>query len=251
MDVFKFYNEGGWTKRKKNTKDAILFEDLRPAAKKYVSHCRSKINQFIPKKGDHILDFASGPIQYKEYLKYSKNFKIRHCVDFSKIAIAAAKKKITSKGKFYCNDFLKIKFKKNFFDAIISLHTIYHIAKKDQVKVVKKLILISKKNSPIIIIYSNPNTIISLIKKIIFKKKIKKGNLYFYCHDLKWWKQFSDIAKIEFYPWRSFSSQHQKILFPNNFVGKILFELLAHFEKKFPKFFVKYFQYPVIILRKY
>ena len=39
------------------------------------------------KKGFHILDFASGPIQYPEYLDYSKNFKIRHCVDFSKLAI--------------------------------------------------------------------------------------------------------------------------------------------------------------------
>ena len=93
MDVFKFYNEGGWTKSKKNTKDAILFEDLRPAAQKYVSHCRNKINKFIPKKGHHMLDFASGPIQYKEYLKYSKNFKYRHCVDFSRKAIDNAKKK--------------------------------------------------------------------------------------------------------------------------------------------------------------
>ena len=251
MNVFKFYNEGGWTERKKNTKDATLFEDLRPAAKKYVSHCRNKINQFLAKKGHHILDFASGPIQYKEYLKYSKNFRVRHCVDFSKDAIKMAKKKIGSKGKFYCNDFLKIKFKDNFFDSIISLHTLYHIKKKDQAKVVKKLILISKKNSPIVIVYSNPNTIISLVKKKIFKKKVKKNNLYFYCHNLKWWKQFSNIAKIEFYPWRSFSSQHQEILFPNNFMGKILFNFLTYLEKIFPKFFVKYFQYPVIVLRKY
>ena len=100
MNVFKFYNEGGWTERKKNTKDAILFEDLRPVAKEYVSHCRNKINQFIAKKGDHILDFASGPIQYKEYLKYSKNFRIRHCVDFSKDAITVAKKKLVSKENF-------------------------------------------------------------------------------------------------------------------------------------------------------
>ena len=28
MNVFKFYNEHGWSQRKKNTTDAILFEDL-------------------------------------------------------------------------------------------------------------------------------------------------------------------------------------------------------------------------------
>jgi hypothetical protein len=62
--------------------------------------------------------------------------------------------------------------------------------------------------------------------------------------------QFSKVAKVEFHPWRSFSAQHQKKLFPNNFIGKILFELLILFEKMFPKIFVKYFQYPMIILRK-
>jgi ubiquinone/menaquinone biosynthesis C-methylase UbiE len=251
MNVFKFYNEVGWTQRKKATSDAILFEDLRPSARKYVSYSRNKINNYISKKGDHILDFASGPIQYKEYLKYSKNFKFRHCVDFSKQAIADARKKIGLHGKYYCNDFLKIKFKKNYFDTIVSLHTIYHIHKDKQAKTVKKLISISKKNSPIIIVYSNPNTLINSIKRIFVKKNNKKQKIYFYCHNLSWWKQFSKNAKVEMYPWRSFASQHQKILFPNNFMGKILFKILIFLENTFPKFFIKYFQYPIIVLKKY
>ena len=75
MNVFKFYNEEGWSQRKKNTNDAILFEDLRPVASEYVSYCRKKINNFLPKRGRNILDFASGPIQYREYLAYSRNLK--------------------------------------------------------------------------------------------------------------------------------------------------------------------------------
>ena len=251
MDVFKFYNEVGWTERKKDTNDAILFEDLRLSAKKYVSHSRNKINNHIADRGIHILDFASGPIQYKEYLKYSKNFKFRHCVDFSKKAISEAKKKIGKKGKFYNQDFLKIKFKKNYFDTIISLHTIYHINKTKQASVVKKLIQISKKNTPIIIVYSNPNTFINYIKKKIFLRKIKKQKIYFFCHKLDWWKQFNKLAKVEMYPWRSFASQHQKKIFPNNLFGEIMFKILIILENKFPNFFVKYFQYPIIILKKY
>jgi ubiquinone/menaquinone biosynthesis C-methylase UbiE len=102
MNVRKFYNEEGWSERKKITKDAILFEDLRPVAQEYVSYCRKKIQNFIPKKGQHILDFASGHIKYKVYLNYSKNFQIRHCVDFSKEAIKKAKRKLKSKGRYYC-----------------------------------------------------------------------------------------------------------------------------------------------------
>ena len=100
MNVFKFYSKEGWSHSKKNTKDSILFEDLRPVAQKYVSYCRYKINNFLPKNGKNILDFASGPIQYKEYLTYSKNFKKRHCVDFSKAAINWLKKKLVRKENF-------------------------------------------------------------------------------------------------------------------------------------------------------
>ena len=155
-------------RKKKKTNDAILFEDLRQCAKKYISRSRKKINFHIKKKGENILDFASGPIQYKEYENYSKNFKYRHCVDFSKEAIKKAKKKIGKKCKFYCKDFLKINFKENYFDTIISLHTIYHIHEKKQSKVIKKLISISKKNSPIVIVYSNPDTLINRIRKCFF-----------------------------------------------------------------------------------
>ena len=250
--VNKFYNSTGWKRKNNNTLDATLFEDLRFNSKEYVSRCRKRLQKYIPKKGVHILDFASGPIQYPEYLKYSKNFKLRHCVDFSKLAIKSAKLKIGKRGRFYCNDFFKIKFKENYFDCILSLHTIYHIDKKLQYKAVERLINISKKNSPIIIVYSNPDTLISRIKKKFFKKKLKKNkiNLYFFCHPITWWYQFKKTSHVEIKPWRSFSSDHQKIIFPNNVFGKFLMRFLFFLEEKFEKFFINNFQYYTIILKK-
>tara|TARA_B100000787_G_scaffold167874_1_gene155511 strand:- start:7414 stop:8166 length:753 start_codon:yes stop_codon:yes gene_type:complete len=249
MSIYKFYNNLGWKEKNKVFKDAELFEDLRDVSKSYVSKCRKKLLKHIPKRGDHILDFASGPIQYKEYLEYSKNFRLRHCVDFSKTAIREAKKKMGKKGKYYCDDFLNIKFKENFFDCAISMHTIYHISKNKQKKIVEKLIKITKKNKPIIIVYSNPNTFVTKLKKIFFKKK-NKQQIYFFCHPLKWWQQFENLADIKIICWRSFAAQHQKILFPNNFIGKVMFNILLKLEKKFPNFFYKNFQYPLIVLNK-
>tara|TARA_Y200000002_G_C22586167_1_gene623097 strand:- start:336 stop:1091 length:756 start_codon:yes stop_codon:yes gene_type:complete len=250
MDIQKFYNTFGWKKNSKNFEDAQLFEDLRFNSKEYVSNCRKRLLNYIPKSGSNILDFASGPIQYKEYISYSKNFKLRHCVDFSKDAIKIAKKKIGKNGKFYCKDFFDVKFKKSSFDCIISLHTIYHIKKERQKKIIKKLLFISKRNTPIIIVYSNPNTILSRIKTLFTNKKNKKKNIYFFCHPLSWWYQFEKEAKIEFYPWRSFSSDHQKIIFPDNFVGKFFLKILFFLEQNFHKFFVYNFQYYTIILKK-
>ncbi len=249
MNVYKFYNSEGWQKKDNKFKDANLFEDNRTSSQNYVSECRKRILKYIPKKGENILDFASGPIQYKEYLEYSKNFKYRHCVDFSKKAIEEAKKKLGKKGKYYCKDFLKLKFKKNTFDCILSMHTIYHINKNQQRKVILKMIDIVKKNKPIIIVYSNPDTIINRIKNI-FKRKKRKQQIYFYCFKNEWWYQFSKKADIKFYPWRSFSSQHQQLLFPNNFIGSFFFKILFFLENKFNKFFVKYFQYQIIIIKK-
>ena len=250
--VNKFYNKSGWRKKNKYTLDANLFEDLRVNSKEYVSMCRKRLKNYIPKKGVHILDFASGPIQYPEYLEYSKNFKLRHCIDFSKLAIQNAKLKIGNRGKFYCNDFFKIKLKKNYFDCILSLHTIYHIDKNLQAKAVNKLINVSKKNSPIIIVYSNPNTLVNRIKRIIIKKRLKKNkiNLYFYCHPIDWWSQFEKKTHVQIRPWRSFSSDHQKLLFPDNLIGRYLLKILFFFEDLFQNFFINNFQYYTVILRK-
>jgi ubiquinone/menaquinone biosynthesis C-methylase UbiE len=249
MLLDKFYNEFGWKENNKISKDAELFEDLRPVSREYISKCRLRINDHIPKNKKNILDFASGPIQYKEYFKFSKTYKYRHCVDFSKDAINIAKKKLGKHGKYYCDDFFKIKFKKNFFDCIISLHTLYHIKASKQKEAVNKLILIAKKDAPIIIVYSNPNTLINKIKKIFTNQKSKQL-IYFYPHPLEWWNQFSNKAYIEILPWRSFASQHQKIFFPSNFIGKLLFKFIFFLETKFNKFFVRNFQYPMIILTK-
>ena len=114
MDIYNFYNSTGWKEKNKVFEDAKLFEDLRKNSKTYVSKCRKRILNYIPKKGFHILDFASGPIQYPEYLDYSKNFKIRHCVDFSKDAIKIAKKKLGKKESIIVVIFLNLDSKKIF-----------------------------------------------------------------------------------------------------------------------------------------
>ena len=73
--VSRFYTTNGWDKVNGNTTCAILFEDLRSVAAEYVSKCRLRPLKYIPTSGDNIIDMASGPIQYREYLDYSYGFK--------------------------------------------------------------------------------------------------------------------------------------------------------------------------------
>ena len=71
--VSEYYNTFGWVSKDGITEDALKQEDLRECAKEYVSKCRLKVLKYIPNSGNYILDMASGPIQYKEYIEYSKN----------------------------------------------------------------------------------------------------------------------------------------------------------------------------------
>ena len=79
--VSNFYNNVGWEDVGGITEDGRRFEDIRKCASSYVSRCRLRLMKHIPLSGDLILDMASGPIQFPEYLEYSKNFDKRFCVD--------------------------------------------------------------------------------------------------------------------------------------------------------------------------
>jgi ubiquinone/menaquinone biosynthesis C-methylase UbiE len=260
--ISNFYNTEGWKELNGITEDAIRFEDLREFSKEYVSKCRLRLLNFIPQNGEHFLDMASGPIQYKEYLKYSEGFSKRLCVDLSFDALKVAQNKIGSHGEFHHGSFFDLEFESNYFDCSISVHTIYHMDKDMQSIAVRKLIDVTKKDCPIIIVYSNPKSIInkfsnSFIVKFIRKIKTQipdttpsKTSLYFHAHDLNWWNQFKPYADVKIYPWRSFDSDYQKRLFPDNIIGKTMLKILFFLEDFFPKFFTKYLQYPMIVLIK-
>jgi len=268
--VSKFYNKLGWETDVGITEDARRFEDLRESAKDYLSKCRLRVLRHIPETGENILDMASGPIQYEEYLEYSKNFKKRYCVDLSSSALEDAKKKIGDHGVFLNGSFFDISLDKNFFDCAISLHTIYHIDKDKQEEAVRKLIYVTKPGQPIIVVYSNPSKIFKWVARLIrlpflllrkpkklLEKLIKKSaqkkdlDLYFYTHPIKWWNRFGDVAtNIKIMPWRSLNSDIQKCLIPNNEMGKKMFDMIFNLEERFPNFFVKYFCYSMIIITK-
>lgn len=265
--VSKFYNTVGWETEGEVTEDARRWEDLREYARVYVGKCRLRVLNHIPESGGNLLDVASGPIQYKEYLEYSRNFNKRYCVDLSSSALESAKKKIGDHGVFLHGSFFDIPLEENFFDCSVSLHTIYHIDKDKQEEAVRKLIRVTKPGQPVIIVYSNPNTFISsLISSLPLRTLLKARNslkktegdvqkeqgesLYFYSHPIEWWGRYSDVAHVRVMPWRSFSSEIQKRLIPNNKFGSLAFKILFNLEERFPDFFAKHFQYPMIILTK-
>ncbi len=262
--VSNFYNTVGWELTDGNTEDAILWEDLRYNSREYITKCRLRLLNHIPLDGKYMLDMASGPIQFPEYLEYSKTYDKRYCVDLSSTALDLAKNKIGDKGVFLHGSFFDLEIPENFFDCSLSLHTIYHIDRNLQEVAVKKLLKVTKPGRPVIILYSNPNTLVSLPFRLARKvlsfcnlnskptipDYIAENSLYFYAHPIDWWDRFSDCATVEILPWRAFATNFQKVLIPDNKFGAWLLDALFNLENRYPGIFVKYFQYPMIILTK-
>ncbi|MEB3179962.1 MAG: class I SAM-dependent methyltransferase [Nostocaceae cyanobacterium] len=258
--VQKFYTSGGGWAVDENgiAHDTHIFEDLRECVQEYASATRLRVLNYLPASGENIIDAASGPVQYPEYRQYSQNFAKRYCVDISDDALALARKNIGDRGEFLNARIQEINLPDNFFDAGISLHTIYHIDKNEQELAVRNLLRMVKPGQPLVVIYHNPRSIFSLfgllpagkniIKKIIGYKT--KNSLYFFNHNLGWWQRFSDSAKVEMFPWRMMEIHDMKRFIPNNGLGKKMLSILYGLENRFPNLFVRIGRYPIMVLTK-
>lgn len=256
--VRSLYDNIGWTSVGEVTYDAHTLEDLRPVAADYVSACHLRVLRHLPEGGDRILDMASGPIQYPEYLRYSQGFKTRVCVDLSERAIEIAKARIGDHGEFHVGDFLELTIAP--VDAAISLHTIYHIHKSRQEEAVRKLINLTKSGGTVVIVYSNPNRLLSYaltplrkIANILRRRNLELDDprsIYFHRFPLSWWKRFNDTGTVAMFPWRTFSSPEMRKLFPNNSFGRRMLAGLFALEGKFPKFFATIGCYQIIVIQK-
>jgi SAM-dependent methyltransferase len=256
--VEKIYENIGWEMTGDITRDAELSEDLRKAAMGYVAACRLRVLRHLPKHGHRLLDMASGPVQYPEYLRYSEGFDTRVCVDLSRRALDMAKAKLGSHGEYHAGDFLDLVIEP--VDSAVSLHTIYHIDKERQESAVRKLIDVTKPGGTIVIVYSNPAYFVSALLsplRRMARALVPRGStgdtldtIYFHRHPLAWWERFNDSGTVRTYPWRTFNTREQRVLFPDNSLGKRMFSRLFALEDRYPRFFIAIGCYPMIVITK-
>lgn len=251
--VRDFYDERGWGADASGTSaDARLWEDLRPCAAEYVSACRRKVLEFLPPRGERILDAGSGPIQYPEYLEYSSGFAKRVCVDLSARALEEARKKLGDRGDYVQASLLELPFPDGHFDAVVSLHTIYHIESEQQEAAVRELVRVLKPGAVAVIVYANPGRLAARLIRLARRRRgPEPGPIYFFAHPLSWWKRFVDEADVELAPWRSLNANESRKLIPDNGLGGRMFRAVLSFEKAFPRVATRWGCYPIIVLTKH
>jgi ubiquinone/menaquinone biosynthesis C-methylase UbiE len=252
-EVREFYERSGWQAAAGEPvyADAQLWEDLRPCAAAYVCACRRKVLEFLPPSGERILDAGSGPIQYPEYLEYSRDFATRVCVDLSQRALDAAREKLGDRGEYVQASLLELPFPDAHFDAAVSLHTIYHIDGDRQEHAVRELLRVLKPNARAIVVYANPDRLAGRLKRLVRRtRSVDSGPIYFFAHPLSWWGRFRDEATVEIVPWRSLNANESRRLIPDNALGRWIFRAVLGFERTFPGLATRWGCYPMIVLAK-
>ncbi|MEE9542937.1 MAG: class I SAM-dependent methyltransferase [Thermodesulfobacteriota bacterium] len=265
--VKDFYDQVGWTKSSDETfVDASKFEDLRPVSKDYIHKCHMRVKRHIRGGGKYLLDVASGPVQYPEYLTYSSGFEYRICMDISIGALVHAREKLGDSGLYILGDITNLPIADDSLDAVVSLHTIYHVPEDEQSTAFFELERVLAPGASGAVVYSWGGD--ALLMKLAFfpawlvmsivrairgggREEVEGEGLYFHAHTYGWFKRkVAERIDADILTWRSVSIPFMRVYVHRWLLGSGLLSLIYAVEELSPRFFGRYGAYPMIVIRK-
>lgn len=140
QQVREFYDQVGWQEISQGVYENALYEDLRPVSREYIHRCHLRVGQHLEPTGRYLLDAGSGPVQYPEYLEYSRGYQRRVCVDISFRALIAARERLQEHGLYVVADIAHLPFRPECFDGVVSLHTIHHLPPEEHIPAYEELL---------------------------------------------------------------------------------------------------------------
>jgi ubiquinone/menaquinone biosynthesis C-methylase UbiE len=283
-EVQEFYDEYGWRQIGDGLYQNSRYEDLRPVSEEYVRRCRERVKEFVPGSGHLILDGGSGPIQYQEYIEYSRGYDRRVCLDISSLALKEARKRIGDHGLYVVGDLANQPFRQGAFSAAISMHVIYHLPMEDQELAFREFFRVLEPGGQAVVIYSwgehsflmrmmKPAVqlagwFVRLYSRIRFggqrplkydgkeidkqtAQLLTKPGLYSFKHDYQWLEsKIGDLPAFEIRVWRTVSSAFLRALVHRQFFGRFWLRCLFWLEEKMPNLLGRIGQYPMVLYRK-
>jgi ubiquinone/menaquinone biosynthesis C-methylase UbiE len=269
--VKSFYEQVGWNRARSGVfVDAARAEDLRPVSHAYRTQCHLRVNRYLPDSGKFLLDVASGPVQYPEYLSYSESYTYRLCADITHKALCEARTVVGEKGLYVQCDITRLPFAPDSLDGIVSLHTIYHVPQEEQMLAFREIhrtlmpggaaavIYSWDRFSPLMGLFLFPYWLAVFALKMLRQfLRLLRGTgrsrgpqLYFRVHPYRWFKHnLSPLMDFETVVWRSVNVPFLKIYVHGRPGEKFLAWLYA-LEEKYPRFFGRLGAYPLFNIRK-
>lgn len=278
--VREFYDRVGWQEVGEGVYQNARYEDLRPVSRDYIHRCHLRVMRHLKSNGRYMLDAGSGPIQYPDYLEYSKGYDYRVCADISITALQEARKRIGENGLFVVADIANLPFAPYVFDGVVSLHTIHHLPMDEHVQAYGELERVLAPESTAVVVngWGSPpiarfllmpmrwtNRLQGIVRRIIGhpspsantgqadaapKKKKPKGT-FVRKSNAAWLKQeVGALIPLEILVWRSVSVKHLRTFVHDGWGGRGILRLLFWLEERSPHFFGEKGQYPLVVIKK-
>jgi SAM-dependent methyltransferase len=270
QQVREFYDQIGWSQAGDGLYQNARYEDLRPVAQEYIHKCHLRVNRYLDPTGVLFLDAGSGPVQWKEYLTYSENYKYRVCADLSITALKEARERLGDKGLYVVMDIAQLPFKADAFDGLVSMHTIHHLPAQDHKKAYAELVRVLKPGHRAVVVngWSNPPLIraadklaglfklgekkpTSAVKSEVEANSAEPTGTFVHKSNAGWLReQLKDVTPIKIYCWRSVSTKFTRTYVREKTGGRLFLRLIYWLEELFPRFFGENGQYPIVAIRK-
>lgn len=152
--VRAFYDEVGWAVVGEGVYQNARYEDLRPVSRSYIRRCHRRVLHALPPSGELLLDAGSGPIQYPEYLEYSRSYRYRVCLDISIRALQEARRRIADHGLYVVGDMARLPFKPGVFSGAVSMHAVHHLPAGEQRTAFDELERVLQSGGAAVVVYS-------------------------------------------------------------------------------------------------
>jgi SAM-dependent methyltransferase len=289
--VREFYNQVGWQEvsdggdNERRYQNAH-YEDLRPVSRDYIHNCHLRLCRHLASTGKYLLDAGSGPIQYPEYLEYSKGYHYRVCADISIGGLQEARKRIGAHGLFVVCDIANLPFKADAFDGVVSLHTIHHLPNDEHARAYAELfrVLAPARSAAIVNGWGSAplanfaDGMVKLYRKVKGRKSkveglqvegsqvesssqpatcnlqpstLRPSGTFVKKHDAPWFqREIASCIPAEIWVWRTVNVHFLRTFVHERFAGRFLLRLLFWLEERWPHFLGKVGQYPIIVFKK-
>jgi SAM-dependent methyltransferase len=277
--VREFYDSIGWKQIGEGVYQNARYEDLRPVSREYIHRCHLRVARYLPATGRFLLDAGSGPIQYPEYLEYSRGFQRRVCLDISQRALIEARARIGERGLYVVGDIANLPFREGSFEGLVSLHTVHHLPPGEHRRAFDEFLRVLRPAGRAVVVYSwgdrSPLTrltgapirmafwLLRVYRRLRGKDKEAVGpavaagadqpspeatGTYTHKHDFRWARShLGDLPGFEIRVWRSVSTSFLRAFIHRQLLGRLWLRLLFWLEEMAPHFFGRVGQYPSIL----
>jgi SAM-dependent methyltransferase len=268
QQVREFYDTIGWSQQGDGLYQNARYEDLRPVSREYIHKCHLRVSRHLARSGRFLLDAGSGPVQWPDYLVYSKDYDYRVCADISITALQEARTRLRERGLYVVADVAHMPFAPDSFDGEVSMHTIHHLPLSEHKNAYLELQRVMKPGRTAVVVngWHNP-LLMRLAEPFIRLGRRLSGRSA--KHKKDWaseddqagtfvekmtpaWlkKELHGAINFQIYPWRSLSPRFMRWFIRPNLGGEALLRLVFWLEEQFPRFFGEAGQYPMIVITK-